>query len=896
MRPEHWLYTIPLRLRSMFRWAQTDQELDDELRDHLERKTEEYVAQGMTQEEAHRRARLDLGGIEQTKEKCRDARRVNWIQDLVQDLQYGLRILRKSPGFTAAAILTLALGIGANTAIFSMVNGVMLRALPFDQSQQLFVINEQVPQFTDRNPFGAYFPVNAGNFLLWQGQCPALSSMALIGGGVFNMTGQGTPRPVNAISISADFLPMMGIRPQLGRTFLPEEDAVGHDHEVILTAQFWQQVFNSDPRIIGKSIVLDNVPYTVVGVAPDSFRFPQLPFTPADEPDVFKPIGLAEWAVNSGLGGFNFAAIARLRDGASPQQALAQLNVIEARIAQKGDAMRHIAPGQFDLRAALRPLKTVIIGSAQRGLWMLMAAAGFVLLIICVNLANLVLVKNTARAYEVAVRSALGASARRLTRQFLAEGLILAAAGGGLGLLFAEGGLRFLVRNAPVSVPRTGDIEIDPRVLLFTMGVSVFTALLFALLPALRLANVHPIEALKSDVRAVGGAGHATRLRHTLVVSQIALCGVLLAGALLLIESLLHVARANEWMDQERVLAVDLWVPHSQSATPQQASEFLSNVLERVRVLAGVRNAGFTNKLPLLGAKFIDDIDFQEAPHPPDQHPAGQFRFISPGYFESLGLSLVRGRLLSEDDRDKDVCLISESVAQRLLPGRNPIGMHLIWGQGEVKPRQIIGEVADVRNASDEPDVLVVYMPIWIFNQTDETLVVRMAMDPSGATDSIRRAVWSVDPEVAIPRARTLHTVVLNSEATRRYETFLGAVFAVFAVLLSALGLYGVISYSVGQRTHEIGIRIALGADRGEVLGMVMWQGVKLAILGVGIGIAAALGLTRSLSSLLYGVRPSDPPTLIAATIILVGVALLASYVPARRAMRVDPMVALRYE
>jgi len=758
------------------------------------------------------------------------------------------------------------------------------------------VINEQVPQFTGNSPFGAYFPVNAGNFLLWRDQCPALSSMALIGGEVFNMTGQGTPHQVNGIGVSADFLPMMGILPQLGRTFLPEEDAVGHDHEAILSARFWHQVFNSDSRIIGKSIVLDNVPYTVVGVAPDCFRFPQVPFIPRDEPDIFKPIGLEKWAVNSGLGGFNFAAIARLRDGASPQQALAQLNVIEARIAQRGDAMRHFAPGQFDLRATLRPLKTVIIGPAQRALWMLMAAAGFVLLIICVNLANLVLVKNTARAHEVAVRTALGASAQRLARQFLSEGLILAAAGGGLGLLFAEGGLRFLVRNAPISIPRGGDIGIDPRVLLFTMGVSVFTALLFALLPALRLAKVHPIEALKSEVRAAGGAGHATRLRHTLVVSQIALCGVLLAGALLLTESLLHVARANEWMDQQRVLAVDFWIPRSQSRTPQQAFEFLSNVLGRVRALPGIRNAGFTNKLPLLGGIFIDEIDFQEAPHSPDQHESGQFRFISPGYFEALGLPLVRGRSLSESDRDKDVCLISESVAHRLLPGRNPIGMHLIWGQGDVKPREIIGEVGDIRNASDEPDIQAVYIPIWIFNQSNETLVVRTAMDPSGATDSIRRAVWSVDPEVAIPRARTLHTVVLNSEATRRYETFLGALFAVFAVLLSALGLYGVISYSVGQRTHEIGIRIALGADRSEVLGMVMWQGAKLAILGVGIGIAAALGLTRSLSSLLYDVRPSDPPTFIATTFILVGVALLASYVPARRAMRVDPMVALLQE
>jgi putative ABC transport system permease protein len=884
------------KLGALFRRPRPVDDLEEEIRSHLEMEEQDNLESGMPPDEAHYAALRRFGNVTLAEERSREMWGWNSVETLLQDLRYGLRMLRKNPGFAAVAVLTLALGIGANTAIFSMVNGIMLRALPYDQSQQLYVINEQVPQFTSQSPWGPWFPVNAGNYLQWQGDRPAVSSMALIGPATFNMTGEGVPRQVNGVRVSAEFFPMMGIRPQLGRAFLPEEDALGLDHEVILSAQFWRQVFSSDPRIIGKAIVLDNAPYTVVGITPDSFGFPQLPLLPADAPELFKPIGLEEWAVNSGLGGFNFAAIARLRDGASPQQALAQINAVEARIAQRGDAMRHIAPGEFDLRATLRPLKTVIIGPAQRALWMLMAAAGFVLLIICVNLANLVLVRNIGRAHEVAVRSALGASARRLARQFFAEGLILAAAGGGVGLLLAVGGLQLLVRNAPVTIPRIEGIRVDVRVLLFTMGVSIFTSVLVALLPALRLVRLQPVEALKSAVRTAGGGQRSVRLRGVLVVSQIALCGVLLAGALLLIESLRHVARANQWMDEQRVLAVDLSIPPNESHTSQQANEFLTNVLERVRALPGVQSAGFTNKLPLLGPSFGDDIDFREAPKPPNKPQIGEFRFISPGYFQALGLPLVRGRLLSEGDRDKDVCLISESVAQRLLPGRDPIGMHLMWGQGEVKPREIIGEVADVRNASDEPDVLAVYLPLWTFYQTNETLIVRAAMDLGTATDSIRRAVWSVDPEVAIPRERTLQTVVRNSEATRSYETFLGAVFAAFAVLLAALGLYGVVSYSVGQRTHEIGIRIALGAERRVVLRMVLGQGLKLAIVGVGIGIAAALGLTRSLSSLLYGVGPNDPLTFGGVSLILISVALGACYIPARRATKVDPMVALRYE
>jgi len=883
--------------RNFFRKRAVEQELNDELRSSLEILTQEKMKQGLSQSEARREALIELGGIEQVKEEVRAIQAGRLLDDLARDIRLAFRTLAKSPAFSTVAVLTLAIGVGANTAIFSMLNGVILRALSYRQPQQLYVINENVPQYTRQSPWGPYFPVNAGNFLLWQHQCPAFSSMALVGPAMFNLTGEGIPRQVNGVRVSADLFSIMGIHPELGRTFLPEEDQLGRDHEVILTAQFWRQVFNSDPRIIGKPIVLDNAPYTVIGIMPESFRFPQILPLANYTPELFKPIGFQNWDLWSGLGGFNFMVVARLKPGATPKQALAQLDVVEARIARQGDARRHVAPGAVDLKALMRPLKAVILGPAQRALWVLMASAGFVLLIICVNLANLMLVRNFGRTHEVSIRAALGASRRRLVRQFFVEGLILTVTGGALGLVFAKGAIQLLVRNAPVSIPRIGDVQIDGRVLLAALGIALATAVLFGLLPALRLAKVMPAEALKSEGRTASATRHSARLRSVLVVTQIGLCGVLLAGALLLTESLRHVARANQWMDEEHVLALDLAVPPSETHTVEQAGQFFSNVVARVQALPGVKSAGLTSKLPLQGPSFADGVDFQEAPHPPDQHEIGQFRFVSAGYFQAIGLPLIKGRLLAESDHGKDVALISESVAQKLLPpGRNPIGVHLMWGQGPPKPREIIGEVADVRNTSDESPVMAVYLPLWTFYQTSETLVVRSGMDPSAASDSIRRAVWSVDPEVAIPRERTLKTVVMSSEAARRYETVLATLFAAFAVLLATLGLYGVITYSVNQRTQEIGVRLALGAERRDVLGMVMGQGLKLALVGVGIGILGALGLTRFLSSLLYGVKATDPPTFIAVSVILTGVALLASYIPARRATKVDPMVALRYE
>jgi len=482
------------------------------------------------------------------------------MSSILQDLKCAVRVLRKKPAFAAVAVLTLALGIGANVAIFTMLNGILLKSLPYPRPQQLYTINEVVPQLARYFP---WWPANSGNFLLWQKRCTAFAGMAALRATTLNLTGRGTPRQLKAARVSANFFSLMGIRPQFGRSFRPEEDQSGSDHEVILSHQLWTQAFGSNPGIVGQAVDLNGESYTVVGVLPASFRFPKV----LDEtPELFKPLGLEKYELEAGVGDFNYEVIARLKPGVTDQQALAQLDVVENQIAHQGDASRGLA-GQFDLRALFRPLKTVVVGPAQQALWMLMVAAAFVLLIVCVNLANLMLVRNAGRVHEVALRSALGATRWQLARQMVTEAVILVAAGGGLGLLLADWGLQLLVRNAPIGIPRVDAVQMDPRVLAFSLGVCVFAVLLFAFLPALRLTRVHPSEALKTAGPTASGGKASARLRAALVTGEIALCGVLLAGAVLLIQSLAHVVQQNGWLEENHVLSADLAV------TPNQYKE-----------------------------------------------------------------------------------------------------------------------------------------------------------------------------------------------------------------------------------------------------------------------------------------------------------------------------------
>lgn len=875
----------------VFRRKQVEQDMEAELRSHLRLRAAALETEGTPHAEAKRRARLEFGSGERWREECREALGVRLLTELRADLRQGLRQLRRNPAFTLVAVLTLALGIAVNTAIFSLLDGMLLRALPYPQPQQLYVIHEMVPQWSR---YGPYFGVNGGNFKLWQKRTQAFSAMTALLPANVVLSARGRPRQIHVARVQASFFPLLGVEPRLGRGFSAADDTPGHKREVIISDGFWRQTLGADPDVIGSSVTLDNESETIVGVLPPSFTFPGV--WHGDTPVLYFPLPIPDAHGNqAGIGGFQYTVIARRKPGASAAQALAELNAVEAQIARQGDALRHVAPGQLNLHADLVPLLDAIVGPAARALWALQAATLFLLLIVCANLANLLLARNTDRVHEVAVRASLGATRARLARQFWTEGLLLAVVGGGLGLLLADLALRSLLHLAPAGLPRLGNIHLNAEVLIATLAATGLAALLFATVPAMLVARIEPEAAFRSASPRV--QGNRRRLRGALIVGEVALCAILLAGSLLLIQSLARLNQANRWMQQEQVLAVKLITPYNQFGSDASLAHFYQQALAKIRSFPGVINASVTPVLPLRGGSWGDDIVFREAPRPAADQKLADFYFISPGFGEASGLPLVAGRRLQAGDQGKNVVLISESIAQKLLPGRNPIGMHLLWAANATPVAQtVIGVLADVRDAADRPPALAVYIPIWTFCEANESLIVRTRFSAPALAPAIRRAVWSVNPEVAIPTVQTFKSVLAATTAPRRYETWLGGLFAVCAVLLAALGLYGVISYSVAQRRHEIGIRMALGAPHGVVLASVVREGLRLVLVGLALGLGAALVLTRLLGSMLYAVRPDDPATFVAVAVLLASVALLACYLPARRASRVDPAAALRCE
>jgi predicted permease len=675
---------------------------------------------------------------------------------LLRDLKYSVRLLARSPTFTTVAALTLALGIGANTAIFSMVNGVLLRALPYALPGQLYVIHEVVPQWT---AYGSSLPVNGGNFLAWSKESDAFSAMTLIDSADGSLLGRGRPQWLYGAAVTSDFFSILGIRPVMGRTFLPE-GAPESRPEIILTHGLWRNQFHSDPEILGKIVNLDEHGMTVVGVLPPDFIFPRVL---THVPDYLVPFPWAEWNRKPGIGTHNYSAIARLKNGFTPREAEAQLDVIEARIATQDSG------GKFNLYATLTPLKTEIVGPTGKALWMLSVAAGLLLLIVCANLANLLLTRNSARAREVALRSVLGAGRGRLARQFLTETLVLALVGGSLGLILAQGGLWVLVRNAPIGILRVDQVRLDSTVLWFTLAVTILAGLAFGLLPSLRNPRVRLAEALKRAGPTMSSGKQTGRLRAGLVVGEIALCAALLPGCLLLIKSLRRVVLANQWMNEEHVIAADLLVHVrvSKNPTPNELAKafndrdhIFTSIEQAVARLPGIESAGFSSTLPLEGPGWGDSINFQEMPRPEAEQPAGEYRFVSPGYLEAIGLSLVKGRFFSPEDQGQSVAVISESVARKLLGGRDPLGMHAFCGHFEFGSQpwcRVVGEVADVREQSDQGPDLAVYFPLWLNSEVSETLVVRTQIDPLSTAGAIRQAT-----------VRTLRRFASHARAVRR--------------------------------------------------------------------------------------------------------------------------------
>ena len=881
MRPGHWLFTTRLRLRSLFRWTQADQELDDELRDHLERKTEEYVAQRMTQEEAYRRARLDLGGIEQTKEKCRDARGLNWIQDLIQDLHFGLRMLRKSPEFTAIAVLTLALGIGANTTIFSLVYAVLLRPLSFPHAKQIVLIHGRTDQV-------ARTPVSYPDFEDWRRQSQSFDGISAWAAQSINLTGQERPERLRGAFVSANFFDLLGVRAERGRTFLPGEDEPGKARVAVVNHSLWARRFGSDPNFVGERLILNGSVFRVAGILPEGFDFPLDP----DRNEIWLPFGENPWFSRS-RDVYNLFAIARLKDGVNLATAQAEMATIAKRLARQ-------YPDEDSQRTAVVwPLRDVATEDLRELLLVLVGAVALVLLIACANVVNLLLARGAARRNEISLRAALGASRTRLARQMLSETLVLWMASGVVGLAAGAGGLKLVLATSPVRLPPGSVAEIGGPVLLFTLLLTGATAVAAGLAPALRYSRSDVEPGLREGGRGAGESAETGRLRSLLLIAQVAMSLMLLGGAGLMMRTIANLTAVQPGFQPKNLLTLEYRLPQTDYSRPADQWNFHQRVTENVRRIPGVLSASVAIGIPFTGNVGIAPIVLLDRAAPvPGQEPLAQHNYVDARYFETMEIPLLEGRGILERDGTNTprVVVINQTLARRFWKRGDALGRQIELLDGK-KVATIIGVVGDTKQERiDEKPQPQIYFAYRQEPMGFATLIVRTASDPMGFVGAVKDAVWSVDKNQPMWKVRSMEWVVRSEVGDRRYLTYLLSLYAGLATILASVGIYGVLSYGVNRRMKEIGVRMALGAQGRDTLGMVIGQGMKSVGVGMLVGLAGAMVLTRTLAGLLYGVSPKDPMTL-AAGVVAIGVSgLLACWIPARRATQVDPMIVLRHE
>ncbi|MGD0300099.1 MAG: ABC transporter permease [Bryobacteraceae bacterium] len=874
------------RLRALFRRKTVETELDDELRFHFEFNVQKYENLGLTREEALRRARLEFGGIGQVKEECREARGVHFMEELFQDVRYGLRMLRKSPGFAAVALLTLALGIGANTAIFSVVYGVLLRSLPYQDPGGLVVLNETTPRI-------GTVSVSYPNFLDWRSGNRSFSQMAAVASVSFNLGGVDQPENINGEAVSPNFLSMLGVRPILGRDFDASEEKAGTAPVVLLSYQLWQSHLGGGLGALGRTINLDGKSFTIIGVLPPDF-------VSIDKTDIMVPIGV--WLTgnsdaNSRGDRGDMAAIGRLGPGVSFAQAQAEMQAIAARLAAA-------YPGTNDqFSAALRPIREVFVGEIRPAILILFGAVLFVLLIACANVANLFLMRGAARTREIALRIALGATRGRIIRQMLAESFVLAFFGGLLGVAVSIAGIRGLARLIPMAGMAGGAVNMNGTVLLFAAAAVVASAFLFGLVPAMNLTKPDVQPELKEGGRSASSGAGQNRLRGLLAAGEVAVALILLVGAGLMMKSLYRLLAVDPGFKTDRILTMDMQLRTAQYAKDPAVLNFWQQVLYRVRALPGVEAAALGTVVPFTDSHSRADITIEGMALPkPGSFPHPDAHSVSPGYLRTLGVPLLRGREFTDADQANSplVGMVNAAIARQFFPNQDVLGKRFMFGHPKADPPRwitIVGIAADTKlYGLANPARLEVYLPLRQAVSSGMNLIVKSAADPAALTSSIRGAIASIDKDQPIFAIATMQELVNSSISTRRITLILLGLFSALALVLAAIGIYGVISYSVAQRTHEIGIRMALGADGGGVLRMILAQGVKIAGAGVAIGILASFGLTRLMTKLLYSVSAADPVTFAAVAIVLVLVAMLACYIPARRALRVDPIIALRYE
>jgi len=874
-----------LRLGELFRRDRRERDLAAELESHLQLHIEDNLRAGMTAAQARREALMKLGGVEQTKENYREQRGVPLVETFLQDLRYAFRMLSKSPGFTTVAVLTLALGIGANTAIFSVVNGVLLKPLPYRQPDRLVSLFLH-GRGLDRGVMGA------ADFLALNQRQKAFEQVAAFSPSSigFTLTGFGSPQMIPGTSVTSDFFSVLGAQPFMGRAFLPEEGRPGGNLSVVVSHHFWEQFLHADPAAVGGSIRLGSKSYTVIGVLPLDFHFgshnelwPILQLQPANRRPPY-------W----------LSTVGRLKPGISETQAAADASLIAKQVKEQ-------FPLSDDTSTIVVPLKDLMVGDTSEALLILLVAVGFVLLIAIVNVANLHLSHSASRIREFAIRSALGAGRRRLISQLLTESLVLAVFGGLLGLAVAYGGVRAILALSPDVLPRMEEITVDGRVLAFTALIAVMTGIVFGLVPAMRSSGSPAGPSLREGGRTATSGRSARRLHGVLVVAEFSLALVVLTGAGLLIRTLSQLQSVNPGFNSSHIVTALLTLPQARYANAPQVTSFYEQLLARVQNTPGVEAASMTMSLPPNLLELTNPFHIEGKPDAPGQ-PAPAVGEIPVGtdYFATLGIPLFRGRLFSDQDRSPGthVLVINENMARRYFPDQDPVGARVQTGEYDPKGElsTIVGVVGNVKyeglGEKDQPTMYVPYFDSgwcpWFAREM--YVVVRSASAPQEVVSALQSAVLSLDNQLAIAHVRTMDQLLYESVAGSRFRAVLFGVFAALALALAMIGIYGVMAYTVSQRTHEIGIRMALGARRMNILRTILREGAGLALLGVAIGFVVALALSRTLAGLLFGVQATDPVTFGTVAALLLGVALAACYVPARRAMRVDPMVALRHE
>ena len=870
------LHDLFFRLRTLMRRPAAEHELDDELRFHLERQTDKYVRSGMSEAEALRRARLEFGGLDQVKNECREARGVSLVESLVQDLHYSSRTLLHSPAFTACAVLTLALGIGANTAIFSVVNAVLLNPLPYPNPQELLAgrQNDSLPNLKDI-----------------QRQTSSFASSGGINIEPMDFTGKGEPVRVHGANVDAGLLATLGVQPMLGRWISADEDVKDGPRNVVLSYSFWRDFLGADPHVLGTAIRLSDKTYTVIGVMPRNFTLPR------ELADVFVSLAAGYPEAASERGVHFMHTYWRLKPGLRLAQAQAEIAQMDHRLAEA------FPDTERERDTVLMPLHERLVGDVRSALLVLFGAVGLVLLIACANFAMLLMARAVARQRELMIRASLGAQNGRLIRQRLTESTLLALVGGAVGLVAAKAGTTLLLALKPAELRRLDAITMDARVFIFVFAVSLLTGLLFGLLPAWSASRGDIAEALRENARTTATGVSRSPLRSFLVTAELALALILLAGAGLLIKGFLHLRSVDPGFNPSNVITMYLQLPGTRYPQIPLQTNFRRELLARINSFPGVQAAMITD-LPLAGNYVGHRVLIEGQPIPAlGAEPEVQTLSVMGNYFGVMQIPVRAGRDFSAMDREQQprVAIVNETFVRQLLPSQSPIGIRIDWAGNE--PHEwmtIVGVAGDVKHSGlNQPVDPAVYAP---YSQNDEawrkwmTLVIRTRVPEAVLVEDVKKQVWSLDSQIPLSGIQSMDDLLAVSVAQQRFNMLLLGIFAALAVALAGVGIYGMVAYRVNQRTHEIGVYIALGAQHRDILRLVMMDGVKLGLLGIGLGLAGAIALTRVMVSLLFDVNPADPGTLIGVALLLAAVAVLSCYIPARRALSIHPMTALRRE